>query len=218
MDDFDYAYMSNVLPHYAAAMVTTLRIAGLGLVLAVAIGLVSSLFVHFRTPVLLQLIAVYVQVARNVPVLVSLFLLYFGLVSVGVRLEGEVCAILGLGFMGGGYMAESFRAGYRAIDPIQLEAARSLGLSTLQVYRYVVLPQGFAIVLPAIVANAHAILMETAICGVIAVPDLMHVTRDQIGMYYKTYECFTLLALAYLILLLPLSLLAGYLERRMRYV
>jgi polar amino acid transport system permease protein len=77
-------------------------------------------------------------------------------------------------------------------------------------------PQAFAIVVPALLANAHAILMETAICGFVAVPELMYVTRDEIGMYYKTYEAFSILTVSYLILLLPLSLAAGHWERRLR--
>ena len=215
-NSLDFGYILRTAPLFVQAAKVTVTLAAGGLLLSIAIGLCGSITQHFRIPVLDRLVRVYVQVARNVPVLVMLFFLYFGLVQTSIILEAKTCAILGLGLMGGAYMTESFRAGLGAIDKIQVEAARSIGLTSPQILWYVLLPQAFAIVIPNLLSNAHAILMETAVCGFIAVPELMCVTRDQIGMYYKTYECFLLLTFSYLILLLPLSLLTGYIERRVR--
>jgi polar amino acid transport system permease protein len=214
--ELDWPYIRKILPLYQEAAAMTLHIAVAGLALSLGTGLAGSLLLRYKIPVLGMFIKAYVQVARNVPVLVFLYFLFFGLVRHGVRLDAEVCAILGLAVMGGGYMTEAFRAGLDAVDKAQYESARSLGLSSWQTLRLVALPQAFAVVVPSLLANFHAILMETAICGFIAVPELMAVTRDQIGMYYKTYECFAVLTVCYLLLMLPFSFFAGYWERRLR--
>jgi len=212
----DLEYIQRTAPLFVQALDVTLRLALGGIFLAILIGIVCSSILHFHVPVLRHLIMVYVQISRNVPVLVFLFFLYFGLVQIHIILEAKLCAILGLGMMGGAYMTESFRAGLIAVDKVQIESARSIGLSPLQILWHILFPQAFAIVLPNMLSNAHAILMETAVCGFIAVPELMCVTRDQIGMYYKTYESFLMLTVSYVVLLLPLSLIAGYTERRVR--
>jgi len=212
----DFSYIQHSIPLFVEALKVTIILTSGGICLSLAVGLVGSVILYFRVPVLYWGVTLYVQIARNIPVLVFLFFLYFGLVQVGIRFEGETCAILGLGIMGGAYMTESFRAGLSAVDKNQYESARSLGLGPLQILRFVSFPQAFAIVVPALLANAHAILMETAICGFVAVPELMYVTRDEIGMYYKTYEAFSILTVCYLVLLLPLSLAAGHWERRLR--
>ena len=114
-------------------------------------------------------------------------------------------------------MAESFRAGLESVGKAQLESGLSIGLSRFQLARYVVLPQAFSVTLPSLGANAIFLLKETSIVGVIAIPDLMHVTQDLIGMYYQTAESLLMLVLSYLVVLLPLSLFLSWLERRVRY-
>lgn len=212
----DWNYLNNLVPLYKEAAALTLCLAVEAFVLSLIIGLVLSivLCLGWRAP--RYCIGFLVQVGRNVPVLVLLYFLFFGLVRHGVHLEAHTCAVLALAAMGGAYMAEAFRAAWLAVDRSQFESAKSLGLGRFQVLWYVVWPQALAVAVPSLLANAHAILMETAMCGFISVPELMSLTRDQIGMYYKTYECFFALTICYALLLLPFSLLAGYTERRLR--
>lgn len=114
-------------------------------------------------------------------------------------------------------MAEAFRGGMEAVSKTQTESGLSLGLSKIQLARYVILPQAFAISVPSLGANAIFLLKETSIVGAIALLDLMNVAKDLIGMYYKTTESLILLVLAYLVLLLPLSILLTWVERKVRY-
>ena len=149
--------------------------------------------------------------------LVQLFFLYYGLPKIGIRTDAAVCGIAGLAFLGGSYMAEAFRSGLEAIEPIQTESALSLGMSRLQTMRYVVLPQAVSISMPAFMANIIFLLKETSVFSAISLMDLMFTAKDLIGLYYKTAENLFLLVVFYLIILLPVSLLGSWLERRLRY-
>lgn len=114
-------------------------------------------------------------------------------------------------------MCESFRAGLESVPKSQIEAGTSIGLNNLQVFRYIILPQAFSVSVPLIGANCLFLLKETSIVGAIAIADLMFVAKDLIGMYYKTNEALFMLVVAYLIILLPVSILTSVLERRSRY-
>jgi polar amino acid transport system permease protein len=149
--------------------------------------------------------------------LVQLFFLYFGLPKIGVRLSSESCAVIGLTFLGGSYMSEAFRSGLEAIEKIQMESALSIGLTHAQAMRYVIFPQALTISIPGLCANMIFLIKETSVFSVVALADLMYVAKDLIGLYYRTDEALLMLVIAYLILLLPISLVAAWLERRLRY-
>ena len=114
-------------------------------------------------------------------------------------------------------MAEAFRSGLEAIEPIQTESAYSLGMNRYQTMRYIILPQAMSISVPAFVANVIFLLKETSVFSAISLMDLMFTAKDLIGLYYKTAECLFLLVVFYLIILLPVSILGTLLERRLRY-
>jgi len=114
-------------------------------------------------------------------------------------------------------MAEAFRAGIESVNKAQLESGLSIGLSSFQLVRYIILPQAFSVTIPAIGANCIFLLKETSIVGAIAIPDLMNLTQDLIGMYYQTVESLAMLVAAYLIMILPLSIFLSWLEKKVRY-
>nr|WP_244773681.1 ABC transporter permease subunit [Alysiella crassa]UOP08128.1 ABC transporter permease subunit [Alysiella crassa] len=118
--------------------------------------------------------------------------------------------------MGGSYMAEALRAGLLAVPRGQTEAAKAIGLSDVQIFHYVVLPQAWAISLPAIGANVLFLIKETSVVSAVAVAELMFLTKDIIGMDYKTNEALFLLFISYLIILLPVSWWARRAERKAR--
>lgn len=213
----DWEYVAKILPLYGKAAVLTLRIGVLGIIFAILTGLLCSVIRQLKIPVLRQLTAVYIELSRNTPLLVQLFFIYYGLPKIGIRTNAETCGVAGLAFLGGSYMAEAFRSGLEAVGKIQHESAVSLGLTGLQTFRYVILPQAFAISFPGITANVIFLLKETSVFSAISLMDLMFTAKDQIGLYYKTTECLALLVLFYLIILLPVSLLGSLIERRIRH-
>ena len=211
----DWDVMISYLPRFWQALGLTLRVGWQGVAIAFALGLAGAAALHFR--VLGRLVNAYVELFRNTPLLVQLFFLYYGLPKIGIKTNAELCGIAGLAFLGGSYMAEAFRSGLEAIEPIQTESALSLGMSRLQTMRYVVLPQAVSISMPAFMANIIFLLKETSVFSAISLMDLMFTAKDLIGLYYKTAENLFLLVVFYLIILLPVSLLGSWLERRLRY-
>ncbi|MCI8673996.1 MAG: amino acid ABC transporter permease [Lachnospiraceae bacterium] len=213
----DVGFITKYVPLYIEAAKLTLKLGVIGILLSLVIGLFCSLALYYRVPVLRRIVSIYIELSRNTPLLVQLFFLYFGLPKVGIRISSEACAIIGLAFLGGSYMAEAFRSGLEAIEKSQMESALSIGLTHTQVMRYVIFPQALAISIPGLCANMIFLIKETSVFSVVALPDLMYVAKDLIGLYYKTDEALFMLVIAYLILLLPISILAAVVERRLRY-
>ena len=213
----DWEVMAQYLPQYVKALKLTLRLGVAGILWAIAIGLVCAVLQYEKVPVLRQIVGVYIQLSRNTPLLVQLFFIYYGLPKIGIKTNAAVCGIAGLAFLGGSYMAEAFRSGLEAIEPIQTESALSLGMTRLQAMRYIILPQAMSTSMPAFVANVIFLLKETSVFSAVSLMDLMFTAKDLIGMYSKTAENLFLLVVFYLIILLPVSLLGSWLERRLRY-
>ena len=213
----DFEFIREQTPLYIEAAKLTLHMAVIGVLLAIVVGLVCSMIKYFRIPVLRQIVECYIELSRNTPLLIQLFFLYFGLPKIGIVLSSEQCAITGLTFLGGSYMAEAFRSGLDNVPPIQIESALSLGMSNYQAMRYVILPQAVSISIPAFMANVIFLLKETSVFSAISLMDLMFTAKDLIGVYYKTTESLFLLVVFYLIILLPVSILGSLLERRLRY-
>ena len=209
--------MAEVLPLYQTAAVLTVKLGIIGIFFATVLGLGIALIQYYCLPVLDAIAKVYIEIARNTPLLIQLFFIYYGLPKLGFSTDPEVCGVAGLAFLGGSYMAEAFRSGLEAIPPIQTESALSLGMNHAQAARYIIIPQAAAVSFPAFTANVIFLLKETSVFSAISLMDLMFTAKDLIGMYYKTTESLFLLVVFYLIILLPVSILGTVLERRLRY-
>ncbi|QHH94785.1 amino acid ABC transporter permease [Acinetobacter gyllenbergii] len=218
MFSLDWQYIQSVLPQFYAATLMTLKISFIGIVLSILLGLICSVISTYQVRVLNKIVKVYIEVSRNTPLLIQLFFLYYGLPKIGIKLDGFTCGVIGLTFLGGSYMAEAFRAGLQSVAQGQIDSARSVGLNAVQVFQYVVFPQALSLSIPAIGANCLFLIKESSILSAIAVVELLFVTKDLIGMDYKTTEALFLLIMAYLIILLPVSALTSYLEYRSRKV
>ena len=208
--------IAQYIPLYQKAAILTVKLGVLGVLFAVLIGLVCALVQYYKIPVLKQITAVYIELSRNTPLLVQLFFIYYGLPKIGLKISASVCGVVGLAFLGGSYMAETFRGGLEAVEPIQTESAYSLGMNRAQTFRYVILPQAMSVSVPAFVANVIFLLKETSVFSTVSLMDLMFTAKDLIGLYYKTTEALFLLVVFYLIILLPVSILGSIVERRIR--
>lgn len=213
----NWDFIIKYLPMYQRAAVLTVRIGVLGIAFAILIGLICTLIIYYKVPILKYIIKGYIELSRNTPLLVQLFFLYYGFPKLGIRLSADICGVIGLAFLGGSYMAEGFRSGLEAVEKIQGESAASLGMTGAQSMRYVIFPQAIATSIPALIANVIFLLKETSVFSAISLMDLMFTAKDLIGLYYKTTESLFLLVVFYLIILLPISLAGRLLERRLRY-
>mgnify|MGYP002624773469 CR=1 FL=1 len=217
MQFLDFSFIQKVIPMYAQAAWLTLRLALFGILLSFVVGLFCALIKYFKIPVLRQITNIYIEFSRNTPLLIQLFFLYFAFPRMGIKLSSVQCAIIGLTFLGGSYMEETFRSALESVSKVQIESAQCIGLTRRQITQYVILPQAVSVSIPGFCANIMFLIKETSVFSAVALADLMYVAKDLIGLYYKTDEALLLLSLSYFILLLPISALAAFAERRLRY-
>ncbi len=213
----DTEVLRSYAPLFWEALILTVKIGWLGIALSFAIGIVTSAVLHFKIPVLNAIAKVYIEVFRNTPLLVQLFFIYYGLPVLGLRMSAETCGVLGLGLLGGSYMAETIRSGLDGVPVSQTESAVSLGMSRSQLFRVIILPQAFTTSVPALVANVIFLLKETSVFSAISLMDLMFTAKDLIGLYYDTTEALFLLVIFYVIMLLPVSIAGSVIEKKARF-
>ena len=194
-----------------------MRLSVIGILLSFVLGLFCALIKYFKIFGIRRIVDVYIEFSRNTPLLIQLFFLYFAFPRMGVKLSSVQCAIIGLTFLGGSYMEETFRSALESVSKVQIESAQCIGLTKRQVIQYVVLPQAISVSVPGFCANIMFLIKETSVFSAVALADLMYVAKDLIGLYYKTDEALTLLVVFYFILLIPVSVLASFAERRLRY-
>ena len=213
----DFSVIYEYLPLYQEAAKLTVKLGIAGIAISILVGLFCAMVQYFKVPLLKQIVAFYIELSRNTPLLVQLFFIYYGLPKIGFSTNPEVCGVAGLAFLGGSYMAEAFRSGLTQVPVIQTESALSLGMTRWQVMRYVVFPQAISTSIPALIANIIFLLKETSVFSAISILDLMFTAKDLIGMHYNTIESLFLLVVFYLIILLPISIIGTIVERRLRY-
>lgn len=202
---------------YQKAALLTLRIGLTGVVFSIITGLLCAVIRYWKIPVAKEIVKAYTELSRNTPLLIQLFFLYFAFPRMGIKLSSEQCGIIGLTFLGGSYMAETFRSSLETVGRIQLESGRCIGLSEFQIVRYVILPQAVSVSVPGVCANIMFLIKETSMFSAVALADLMYVAKDLIGLYYKTEEALLLLVIAYFIILLPVTIISSIAERKLRY-
>ena len=213
----DLEFIKEVIPMYVEATFLTLRIGFIGIILSFLTGIFCAIIRYWKIPVLNLLVRIYTEISRNTPLLIQLFFLYFALPRMGIKLTGEECGIIGLTFLGGSYMAETFRSSLETVGKSQLESGMCIGLNKRQLVQYVVLPQAMAVSIPGLVANIIFLLKETSVFSAVALADLMYVAKDLIGLYYKTEEALLLLVIAYFVILLPISFAAYFIEKKVNF-
>lgn len=205
------------MPLYEKALWLTVELSFWGILLSFVIGLLCSTIKFFKIKGLQRVVRIYIELSRNTPLLIQLFFIFYGLPKIGIAFSPENTAIIGLAFLGGGYMTEAFMGGIEGISTSQIESGLAIGLNRLQLMRHVIFPQAFSYSVPALGANCIFLLKETSMFSGIAIMELMNTTRDLIGMYYKTNESLFMLVMGYLIILLPISIVLTLIERKVRY-
>jgi His/Glu/Gln/Arg/opine family amino acid ABC transporter permease subunit len=210
-----FARLPEFLPVLLKGALTTLEITSASLAVAIVFGLLLALLRHARVPLLGALATAYIDLLRAVPVLTTLFIIYFGLAYMGIRLSSFAAAIAGLGLLGAAYMAEIHRAGIESVHREQREAALSLGMTPAKAMRHVVLPQAFRVVIPPTANYAIGLLKDTAVVSTVAAPELLFAAKTLVSQTLLPMQIYLLAALVYLSLSLPLARLARYVEVRL---
>ncbi|HEY4353567.1 MAG TPA: amino acid ABC transporter permease [Paraburkholderia sp.] len=192
----------------------TLQVTLLAFALSMALGLLAALAGSSRVAVLRWIASVYIEAIRNTPVLLQIFIVFFGLPTLGITLDAFTAGVIALGVNVGAYLAEVFRAGIQSVPRGQLEAASILGMARSQIFIDVVLPQAARAVYPAIVNNLIQLLLGTSLLSAIALPELSGtatVINSRTLLYVQT---FTITLVIYLILGNALSWIAAQIGAR----
>jgi len=225
MLDLPQIYADNIhrwLPELLYYSLATLKIAAVSFVLAVAIGLVVALCRTSRIGPVQAVAIAYIEVARGLPIVVLLYIVYFVPPQLFPGLNWRwftdfTGAVLGLGIHGGAILAEVFRSGIEALHKGQREAAISLGMTPAKAMAYIILPQATRIVLPPVGNYAIGLLKDTALCSLIGTNELMNDAKSIAFAEYQPMAVFVLVAAIYFVMSYPLSLIVRHLEARMSY-
>jgi len=206
----------GILAALLAGALTALQIATGAALLAFALGLLLALLnVFTRLPAARLAIGAYVEWLRNVPALAHLFILYFGLASVGLQLSPKAAAITGLGLVGSAVLCDVFSAGLRALHPGQREAALAAGLTPLQALQAVILPQVLRFTLPALGNYTTQLIKDTAVASAVAAPEIMFHARSLVTSTFQTPLIYACAILLYAAVIYPVNWAFAGLERRL---
>jgi polar amino acid transport system permease protein len=206
--------LRNIIPALLEGTVITLQIAAVSLLLGVVIGLPVGVGRVYGPPWLQRILGAYVTLFQGTPLLIQLFLVYYGLPDLGLTLGRLTAAYVTLGLNSGAYQAEYLRGALQSVSAGQMTAARAIGMSRGQAIRSIILPQALRLVLPAWSNEVIAMLKNTAVVYVIAILDLMGQAKVLNSDYFAPIPIYMTVAVFYIILVGITYLLLRQVERR----
>lgn len=210
----DFTRILAAWPDLLVGLGRTLELSIVAIALSISIGIVGASGKIWGVAPLRVIVSIYVNAIRNTPFVVQLFFLYFGLPSIGLRLDADTAALLALSIYGGAYMVEIIRAGILSINRGQIEAGKSLGLSGRSVIRYIVLRPALRTIYPALVGQSILILLTSSIVSAISVKELTHTAEHISAITYRSLESYCAILVVYFVLNLFVSWLFAVIGRR----
>lgn len=207
--------LREALPIMGKGVVWTLYLSAMAMLLGAVIGVCVAIIRVARLPGFSALCRLYVSCMRGTPLLVQLFVLYYGLPSIGLQLEPLTAGVLGLGLNVGAYLSESLRGALQGVDQGQWLAAQSLGMRRVQILRYIVGPQAIRLALPSLSNSLISLVKDTSLVSVIAVTELMLATKEVIATTFQPFPLYLTAALIYWIISLLLESLQQVWEKRL---
>jgi polar amino acid transport system substrate-binding protein len=212
------AQYKQYLPLLLQGALVTLEISGLSMAIAIGLGLLMAVLRVFGPRVVAWPVIAFIEVIRGTPLLIQLFIIFYGLPTIGIRFSPLLAAVVGLGINYAAYEAENYRAGIQSIPRGQLDAALALGLSRIQTIRKIVLPQAVRLVIPPVTNDFIALLKDSSLVSVITMVELTKM-YDQLAATNFDYIGIGLLTAAiYFVMGLPIARLSRMLESRLAYM
>jgi polar amino acid transport system permease protein len=211
----DIKFMIGLCPVLLKGAAMTMELTCLSMLFGMAIGLGLALARISRNPLLNKPASLYIWWMRGTPLLMQLFLIYYGLPQAGITLDPFPAAAIGMTLNASAYIAEIFRGGILSIDKGQREAARSLGMTYMQSMRWVIFPQTLPRIMPPLGNEAVARLKDSSLVSTIAMVDLMRSAQQMIATTFRPLEVYFAAGVLYLVLTTAFTLLFGVWERRL---
>lgn len=213
----DFTPVWAEFPRLLHGAAVTVEVTVAAMLVSAAVGLLVGIVrLNPRRRAPYAVASAYVAFIRGTPLLVQLFLLFFGLPQFGILLPAVLCGIVGLGIYSGSYVSEVVRGAIQSIDKGQIEAARSLGMSSAQAMRKVVLPQAFRRMLPPLGNEAIALIKNSSLVSLLTIDDVMREGQRIISVSFRALEVYLVVALVYFVLTNAANQILRYLERRLQ--
>lgn len=210
----DIALIQRVFPYFLQAAYITVAISLLAFVLGMVLASLLTAMRLSQNSLLRLIGAAYVSIFRGTPCLVQLFLLYFGGPQIGINLSPFTAGWIGLGLNIAAYMAESMRGAILAVDRSQVEAARSIGFGRGRTMWNIVLPQAGRLMIRPLGVNTVALIKGSSLVSTISVVDLTYTAQRYISSTYKPFEIFSIAAFFYMVIIIALTLVIRWADRR----
>ena len=206
------------LPLLLQGALVTLEISALSMAIAIGLGLFLAVLRVFAPPAIAWPVIAFIEVIRGTPLLIQLFIIFYGLPSIGIKFSPLWAAVVGLGINYAAYEAENYRAGIQSIPRGQLDAALALGLTRIQTIRKIVLPQALRLVIPPVTNDFIALLKDSSLVSVITMVELTKMYGQLAATNYDYIGIGLLTAAIYFVLGLPIARLSQLLEARLAYM
>jgi len=210
-----WAFVSENWRELLDGLINTLKVSAIAIAGSFVIGLVLGAARAHRIPVVSQLTAVYVEIIRNTPILIQIFMLFFALPQLGIRLNAFTTAWVAVTIWGGAFNSENFRAGFEAVPQRYREAGLALGFGRLGTFVNVTLPIGGRIALPSSINTYISVVKNTSLMYVIGYPELTTTAINIANLTLETLEALTVIGVLYLALVWTLSAAIRLLESRL---
>jgi His/Glu/Gln/Arg/opine family amino acid ABC transporter permease subunit len=211
---FDLGLIIDSVPFLLRGAVYTVQVSVLAIVFGLVLGWLFGLAAVSGVAALRAVTGCYVQFIRGTPLLVQIFLIYFGLPVLGLNLPAYWCGVIALGLNSGGFQAEIVRAGIESIDRGQTEAARSIGMSRFQTLVFILVPQTIRRVIPPLTNELITLVKSSSLLSAIAALELTHAGQLIIARTFAPFEIYAAVALIYLVMVNVLSRASALLEKR----
>lgn len=214
--DWDWDVIIQTLPYLLKATITTIELAVISIFFGLIIWLIIALMKISSIKIFNIVGSLYTWIFRGIPLMVQLFLIYFGLsAALGIDLDSFTAAIIGISIYGGAYIAEIIRSGILSIDNGQMEAALSLGMNRRMAMQKIIIPQTYRRLIPPLGNEFINLIKDTALASAITVTDLLRTAQIYSGSLYKPFEMYVTAAVIYLILITVITTLLSFVERRL---
>lgn len=208
-----FTYLQLALPRIWGGLIITFQVSVVCLLIGFLIGFPVALARVYGPKWLRWLVTGYIEIIRGTPVLVQLFLIYYGLPQFGITFSAFMSAYIAIGMNSGAYQAEYFRGAIQAISGGQMIAARSIGMTPIQAIRHVIIPQAFRFAIPAWSNEVVAMIKISSIVYLIAVPEMLYVAKELMAKYYNPFQTYFTVGAVYLVIIGILTILLHRLEQ-----
>lgn len=212
---FEFGFLWEYTPLILEGALGTLVISTIATLLGLIIGVAGAATRLYASQFFSSLIGFYVELVRNTPFLVQLFLFYFGLPLIGLRFDANTAAIIAMAFNVGAYSIEIIRAGLASIPQGQIEAGAALGMSGFQIFRDVMFLPALRSVYPALTSQFILVMLTSSVVSVVSATDLTAAANDIASLTFHSFEIYVVITLVYLLMTVVFALLFDCVERRL---